>query len=242
MHEVTVPEGLRLDEIAARLADAGITDDVAFLQLANDPVVAKRLGLPADSIEGYAFPETYRFRRHTPPEEVIEAMVAELNARLSPEDRAAIASSGFSLHQVVTLASIVEKETGQKQERPIIAGVYRNRLKIGMRLQSDPTVIYGLYRTSGFDGDLRTRHLREDNPWNTYTRAGLPPGPIASPSIEAIRAVLAPADVPYLYFVSRNDGSHVFSTTLTEHNQAVKRFQSRRRSDVARSDDDRRRR
>jgi UPF0755 protein len=143
----------------------------------------------------------------------------------------------------VTLASIVEKETGQKDERPTIAGVYLNRLRIGMRLQSDPTVIYGVLRTAGsFDGNLKKRHLREDNVWNTYTRAGLPPGPIASPSLEAIRAVLAPADVPYLYFVSRNDGSHVFSATLTEHNQAVKRFQQgRRRSDVARSDDGKRR-
>jgi UPF0755 protein len=241
MHEVTLPEGLRLDEIAVRLAEVGITDDTAFLELANDPALAKRLGVPADTIEGYAFPETYRFRRHTPPEQVIERMVGELHGRLTEADRVAISGSGFTLHQVVTLASIVEKETGQKHERPIIAAVYRNRLNIGMRLQSDPTVIYGLLRTTGFDGDIRTRDLRGDTPWNTYTRAGLPPGPIASPSIEAIRAVLAPADVPYLYFVSRNDGSHVFSTTLTEHNQAVKRFQSRRRSDVARSDDGKRR-
>ena len=128
----------------------------------------------------------------------------------------------------MTLASIVEKESAQVDERPLIAGVYRNRLRIGMRLQSDPTVIYGIVQTRGsFDGDIRSRDLREDNAWNTYTRAGLPPGPIASPSIEAIRAVLFPADVPYLYFVARNDGSHEFSTNLTAHNAAVKRYQSR---------------
>ena len=242
MHEVTLPEGLRLDEIAARLADAGIADASAFLARAYDADFARQLGVPADSLEGYAFPETYRFRRQTPPDEVLGTMVGELNLRLTDEDRAALVASGWTLHQVVTLASIVEKETGQKDERPTIAGVYRNRLRIGMRLQSDPTVIYGLWRTTGsFDGNLTRHHLREDNAWNTYTRAGLPPGPIASPSLEAIRAVLSPAPVPYLYFVSRNDGSHVFSTTLTEHNQAVKRFQSRRRSDVARSDDGKRR-
>jgi UPF0755 protein len=236
-HEVTLPEGLRLDEIAARLAEANITDADRFLARARDPEFAQGLGLRAPSFEGYAYPETYRFRRQTPPEEVLERMLAEFRARFTPEDLAAVAKSGMTLHQVVTLASIVEKESAQVEERPLISGVYHNRLRLGMRLQSDPTVIYGIMQMrGGFDGDIRSRDLREDNAWNTYTRAGLPPGPIASPSIEAIRAVLFPADVPYLYFVARNDRSHQFSSSLTEHNEAVKRYQSRRRGDLARSD------
>ncbi len=234
MHEVTLPEGLRLDEIATRLGDVGITDPDSFLALARDPEFAKSRGLAAPSFEGYAYPETYRFQRHTPPELVLERMLEEFRTRLTNDDEVAIASSGMSLHQVVTLASIVEKESAQVVERPVIAGVFRNRLRLGMRLQSDPTVIYGIVQTrGGFDGDIRTRDLRDDTAWNTYTRAGLPPTPIASPSIEAIRAVLFPANVPYLFFVGRNDGSHHFSESLTEHNGAVKRYQSKRRGDLA---------
>jgi len=231
MHEVTLPEGLRLDEIAARLQQAGIADADEFLARANDPVLAKRKGLDAPSFEGYAYPETYRFRRDTPPEEILSCMLDELRKRLSADDFAAIEKSGLSLHQVVTLASIVEKESVPGPERPRIAAVYRNRLAIGMRLQSDPTVIYGVLHTHGaFDGNLKIVDLREDNAWNTYTRAGLPPGPIASPSLDSIRAVLHPEEVPYLYFVSRNDGTHQFSTTLQEHNRAVKRYQMRRQA------------
>ena len=241
-HEVTLPEGMRLDEVAARLADAGVTDAQAFLAYAHDAGFARRLGLEAPSFEGYAYPETYRFRRHTPPEEVLELMLAEFRSRFTPEDLAAVENSRLTLHQIVTLASIVEKESAQVDERPLISGVYRNRLRLGMRLQSDPTVIYGIVQTRGsFDGDIRTHDLREDNAWNTYTRSGLPPGPIASPSIEAIRAVLFPADVPYLYFVARNDGSHEFSKSLNDHNSAVKRYQSKRRGDLARSEDGERR-
>ncbi|MGH2900028.1 MAG: endolytic transglycosylase MltG, partial [Solirubrobacteraceae bacterium] len=238
MHEVTLPEGLRLDEIAARLDEAGITDAAAFLARARDAEFAHKLGLQAASFEGYAYPETYRFRRQTPPDEVLERMLAEFRGRFSAGDLAAVAKSGMTLHQIVTLASIVEKESAQIEERAVISGVYQNRLRLGMRLQSDPTVIYGILQVhGGFDGDIRSRDLREDNAWNTYTRTGLPPSPIASPSIEAIRAVLFPADVPYLYFVARNDRSHQFSTSLTEHNEAVKRYQSKRRGDLARSDD-----
>ncbi len=228
MHEVTLPEGLRLDEIAMRLQAAEISDADEFLARARDPVLARRKGLEADSFEGYVYPETYRFRRDTPPEELLGCMLDELRRQLSAEDFAAVEKSGLSLHQVVTLASIVEKESVPGPERPLIASVYRNRLTRGMRLQSDPTVIYGVLQTQGaFDGDLKIVDLRADNPWNTYTRAGLPPGPIANPSIDAIRAVLHPADASYLYFVSRNDGTHAFSTTLTEHNRAVKRYQLR---------------
>jgi UPF0755 protein len=225
-HAVTLPEGLRLDELAARLEVAGITRGPAFLARAHDPELARSLGIEAGSVEGYLYPETYRFRRDSEPDEIIRRMHGELQLRWSDADREALARSGMSLHQVVTLASIVEKETSVPTERPLIAAVFRNRLALGMPLQTDPTVIYGIVRASGsFDGNLRRQDLETDSPYNTYTRRGLPPGPIASTGIESIRAVLSPAPVPYLYFVSRNDGTHVFSTTLADHSTAVRRYQ-----------------
>src|SRR5262245_10692174 len=231
MHEVTLPEGLRLDEVAARLEAAGITNAASFVERANDAELAHSLGVEAASLEGYAYPETYRFRRDTPPDEILADMVDQLRRRLDDADKAAILRSQLSLHQIVTLASIVEKESTPGPERGLISAVFHNRLAKGMRLQSDPTVIYGIVQTRGsFDGNIRVADLREDNPWNTYTRAGLPPGPIASPSLDAIRATLHPADVDYLYFVARNDGSHAFSATLADHNRAVKRFQTRKQA------------
>ncbi|MCP4004029.1 MAG: endolytic transglycosylase MltG [bacterium] len=230
-HPVTIPEGLRLDEVAERLQAAEITSADAFLEKAQDAQFAQQLGVNAATFEGYLYPETYRFRRGTPAQEVVSWMFEEFRSRFSDEDRAAIAASRLDLHQILTLASIVEKETAVDAERPLVAAVYDNRLRKRMRLQSDPTVIYGILNTRGeWDGDIRNRDLREDTAYNTYTRSGLPPGPISSATIESIRAVLAPADVPYLYFVSRNDGTHVFSRTLNEHNQAVNRYQRRRRS------------
>ncbi len=230
-HAVTLPEGIRLDEVAARLEEAQIADADEFLQRAREAELARALGIEGESFEGYVYPETYRFRRPTPPEEILERMVGEFWARLTDEDRAKISTTGRTLHEIVTLASIVEKETAVDEERPLIAAVFWNRLRKRMRLQSDPTVIYGLIKTQGhFDGDIRYRDLREDNAYNTYTRHGLPPGPIANTTVESVRAVLEPADVPYLYFVSRNDGTHEFSTTLAAHTRAVKRYQNRRRA------------
>jgi UPF0755 protein len=228
-HAVVLPEGLRADEVAARLEEAGILSAAEFVRAVHDPERARALGVEAAGLEGYLYPETYRFRRGASAPEVAATMLEEFRARLTPEDHAAIARSGFSLHQVVTLASIVEKETSVGAERPLVAAVFRNRLARGMRLQSDPTVIYGLVRANGgFDGNLRKRDLGADTPWNTYTRGGLPPGPIASTTIDSIRAVLAPADVRYLYFVARRDGTHVFSNTLAEHTRAVNLHQRRR--------------
>jgi UPF0755 protein len=225
-HPVTLREGLRLDEIAEQLEAAGIVKAEALLEAARDPELAQALGVDAPTLEGYLYPETYRFPRGTDPLELVETMHRQFRAAWTEEDERRLAGSGFTLHQVVTLASIVEKETARDEERPIIAAVFRNRLRRGMRLQTDPTVIYGRILLHGeFDGNLRRRDLDEDTPYNTYTRAGLPPGPIASAGIESIRAVLEPADVPYLYFVSRNDGTHVFSKTLREHNGAVDRYQ-----------------
>jgi UPF0755 protein len=225
-HAVTLREGLRLDEIALALEAAGIVEAEALLEVARDAEVARALGVDAPTLEGYLYPETYRFPRGADAREVVETMHRQFRTAWTEEDERRLAASRLTLHEVVTLASIVEKETGQAEERPLIAAVFRNRMKRGMRLQTDPTVIYGQILVHGeFDGNLRRSDLEEDTPYNTYTRGGLPPGPIASAGIESIRAVLDPARVPYLYFVSRNDGTHVFSRTLTEHNGAVERFQ-----------------
>ena len=225
-HPVTLPEGIRLDEVAERLERAQIVDAEEFLEYARQAKLARSLGIEGESFEGYIYPETYRFRRPTPPDEILERTVTEFLSRVTEEDRARIVDTGRSLHEIVTLASIVEKETAVESERPLIAAVFWNRLRKRMRLQSDPTVIYGLIETQGhFDGNIRYRDLRADNPYNTYTRGGLPPGPIANTTVESVRAVLDPADVSYLYFVSRNDGTHEFSTTLTQHTRAVERYQ-----------------
>jgi UPF0755 protein len=225
-YAVTLPEGLRLQEIAERLGQLGLVDPQAFLDRARNPQLARAFGIEASSFEGYLYPETYRFRRGSQPEEVIRRMYDQFQLRWTEQDRSELALSGMTLHQVVTLASIVEKETSVATERPLISAVLANRLARGMPLQTDPTVIYGIIDSRGaFNGNIRRSDLEQDTPYNTYTRGGLPPGPIASASIDSIRAVLAPAKVGYLYFVSRNDGTHEFSATLRDHAAAVARYQ-----------------
>ena len=224
-HPIVIPEGLRAVEIADRLDAAGLADREEFLAIVTDPEVAKSYGIEASSLEGYLFPDTYRFARGLLAERVVGAMVdefMEVYLELAPQ----AASQDLSMHELVTLASIVEKETGAPQERPLIAAVFLNRLKRRMRLETDPTVIYGI---EDFDGNLRKVHLLdESNPYNTYKISALPPGPIASPGREALSAVLNPADASYLYFVSRNDGTHVFSKSYAEHERAVDQYQRRR--------------
>ncbi|MHA7839368.1 MAG: endolytic transglycosylase MltG [bacterium] len=223
-HAVVIPEGLRATEIADRLAEAGLADREAFLEIVRDPETSRRLGVEGPGLEGYLFPDTYRFARGLPAERIAAAMVEEFRSvyrELEPEAR----RQGLSMRELVTLASIVEKETGVASERPLIASVFLNRIDRGMRLETDPTVIYGI---PDFDGNLKRVHLEDPgNPYNTYRIRGLPPGPIASPGRAALEAVLAPADSPYLYFVSRNDGTHVFSKTYAEHTRYVDRFQRR---------------
>jgi UPF0755 protein len=225
-HQIVIPEGLTAVEVAQRLQEARLTESEAFLQVVGDPEVARDLGIEADSLEGYLFPETYQLARGLAPREVVEILVGqffEVWRSLEPSARA----QGLSMREVVVLASIVEKETGATPERPLIAAVFRNRLQRGMRLESDPTVIYGI---SDFDGNLRRVHLEDiTNPYNTYQNTGLPPGPIANPGRDALRAVVHPAEAEYLYFVSRNDGTHYFSRTYAEHTKAVDRYQRRRR-------------
>lgn len=227
-YEVVVPEGFTAAQIGARLAEAGIVDADAFAAAANDPSLADSLGIPADRLEGYLFPDTYHLPRDLSARQVARVMVEEFQSvwsELAPLARA----RGLSQHEVVTLASIVEKETGAPEERPLIASVFANRLARRMRLESDPTTIYGI---EDFDGNLRRLHLEdEDNPYNTYRIPGLPPGPIASPGRAALQAVVQPEESDYLYFVSRNDGTHAFSKTYREHVNAVNRHQRRRSGD-----------
>ncbi len=225
-HPVVIPEGTRAEEIADRLAAEGLADREAFLAVVFDPESPRRLAIEGPTLEGYLFPDTYRFAKGLPASRIAETMVGEF-LEVYHELRASAPESGLSMRELVTLASIVEKETGVPQERPLIAAVFLNRMRLGMRLETDPTVIYGI---PDFDGNLRRVHLDDaDNPYNTYQIPGLPPGPIASPGREAMRAVLEPADSPYLFFVSRNDGTHVFSKSYGEHTRAVVHFQKQRR-------------
>lgn len=223
-YEVTLPEGFSLAQIAERLAEAGLVERDAFLAMARDPASAAALGVEGETLEGYLFPETYRMPRGLAPLELARVLVDQFLvvwAEIAPLARL----RNFSMKDVVTLASIVEKETGVPQERPLIASVFLNRLERGMRLETDPSVIYGI---EGFDGNLRRHHLEDaSNPYNTYKIRGLPPGPIASPGRAALFAIVQPADSDYLFFVSRNDGTHVFSKTFREHTAEVDHYQRR---------------
>ncbi len=223
---ITIPEGFTLREIAARVEAAGIGSAEQFRKAATDPVRLKKLGIPGPSLEGYLFPETYIVNSTTTTAEIVRAMVFQFERQLTPALLAAARARGLDRHQLVTLASIVQKEAGSEAEMPLIAGVFHNRLRKGMRLQADPTVIYGI---AGFDGNLTRRHLETPTPYNTYTRAGLPPGPIASPGLAALKAAAEPASTAALYFVARGDGRHEFNATLEAHNRAVNTFQRRGR-------------
>jgi UPF0755 protein len=226
-YEVVLPEGLTAREIAARLAEQGLVRADEFVALALDPDSAGAFGVEGPGLEGYLFPETYRMPRGLSARQVAHILVDEFHRRWAALEPAAH-EQGLGMRQVVTLASIVEKETGLAEERPLVASVFWNRIRRGMRLESDPTTIYGI---ADFDGNLRRHHLQDEtNPWNTYRIAGLPPSPIANPGAASLAAVLEPADSDYLFFVSRNDGSHVFARSYGEHRANVARYQRRTRS------------
>ncbi len=225
-YTVTIPEGFSAKQIADLLHEQRLVDRAEWFRLLNDPAFIRTLSLSVPSLEGYLFPDTYVFARHMESAMMMKAMVSRFNQVVTEADRARASALGLSLHQVVTLASVIEKETARPDERALIAGVFYNRLRREMPLQSDPTVIYGLH---DFDGDLRKKDLSFASPYNTYRVPGLPPGPIANPGAAAIHAALYPEFTEYLYFVSRNDGSHAFSETLAEHRHAVRKYQLRQR-------------
>ncbi|MCK8602575.1 endolytic transglycosylase MltG [Desulfoferrobacter suflitae] len=218
LHRVTIPEGSTLADVAAIIERAGLgaADDIS--RLTRDRAFIDSLDLPGDSLEGYLFPETYYFSKTTSSKTMLRAMVRQFQINFSKKWQTRARELGWSVQEVVTMSSIVEKEAVVDAERPVIAGVFLNRLKLGMPLQSDPTAVYDL---ADFSGPITREHLQRQSPYNTYQRKGLPPGPICNPGAESMRAVLYPEDVPYLYFVSNNDGTHRFSRTLEEHYKAV---------------------
>jgi UPF0755 protein len=223
--QVTIPEGFNLQDIAARLATTGIGTAEEFLALSRDAEFLDELGIEAPSLEGYLFPETYTYTASTPPRQLLQAMVKQLQAELTPELLAEASALKLDRHQLITLASIIQKEAGNVTEMPLISAVFHNRLKAGILLQADPTVIYGI---ADFNGNLTRKDLETTTPYNTYRIKGLPPGPIASPGRTALQASAHPAESKALFFVSRGDGTHEFSATLREHNRAVRRYQLRR--------------
>ena len=224
---VTFPEGLTVAEMAGIFAKSGIGTAEEFEAAASNEALAREIAPGATSLEGLLFPSTYSLPRSAGAEGTVAAMSAQFGRAMDSEIRAAAAQKGMSLLQVVTLASIIEKESARPDERPIISAVYHNRLKIGMPLQCDPTVIYALMQSGRWSGNIHKGDLQIDSRYNTYRYAGLPPGPIASPGREALDAAVHPADVKYLYFVSRNDGSHAFASTFAEHSRNVARWQIR---------------
>lgn len=236
-HLVTIPEGYTLSQIARLLEDLGIVEKEAFLQKTSSPAYIASLGFShlvrdegSDSsrsrtvltLEGYLFPETYHFIKEMNPEEVIRTMVHQFHKVFGPDLIERASQLGVTQRDAVILASIIEKETSLSEEKPLVSAVFHNRLKKKIPLQSDPTVIYGI---QNFDGNLTKEHLLRPTPYNTYLFAGIPPTPICNPGKESLIAALHPASVPYLYFVSKNDGFHHFSIEIEEHNQAVWKYQ-----------------
>jgi len=223
---VSLPEGLTAVQVGERLEAAGLASASEFQAVVGAPGITDALGVEGETLEGYLFPETYRLPHRLSAREIAKILVDQFLVvwrEIEPQAR----SQKLSMQQVVTLASIVEKETAAPDERPLIASVFRNRLDRGMRLETDPTVIYGI---ADFDGNLRRRDLEDtSNPYNTYVIPGLPPGPISNPGADALRAVVNPADTQYLFFVSKNDGTHTFSKSYAEHELAVDQYQRRRR-------------
>lgn len=221
-YQVTIPEGYNIQMVVALLAEKGLVDADRILEIAKDPGFARGLGVPADSLEGFLFPDTYSWPKGLSEKDILSRMVAKYSSVFTDDMRSKAEEMGMTELEVVTLASIIEKETGAPEEREQVSAVFHNRLKKGYRLQTDPTVIYGL---ENFNGNLTKKDLRTDHPYNTYTRSGLPVGPIANPGEASLKAVLNPAKVSYLYFVAKGNGTHVFSNTLVEHNKAVAIYQ-----------------
>jgi UPF0755 protein len=222
---ITFPEGLTIKQMAALYESKGFGPAQDFVAAAKNPALVSAVDPDAKDLEGYLFPDTYNLKRKETAEQLIPKMVTAFMKAMTPDLLEKIDERGLSVRQLITLASIVEKETGNKDERPLVAAVCANRLKIGMPLQCDPTVIYALDRAGRYDGNLTRANMQIDSPYNTYRYPGLPPGPIASPGRASILAAASPAMVDYLYFVSRNDGTHAFAATLDEHNRNVQKYQ-----------------
>jgi UPF0755 protein len=224
-YSITILEGDSLREIGEKLAEEGIVSQKDFGKIAKDEDFLLAHDIDAPSAEGYLFPDTYGVPKGMKPEDTIGMMIDRMREKFSPDLIKRASEIGFSEREVLTLASIIEKEAAVDTERPIISGVYHNRLKQNIKLQADPTSIYGI---KSFKEKITLSDLKRKTAYNTYMIYGLPPGPIASPSIKSITAALYPADVPYLYFVSNNDGTHHFSVSAAEHQAAVKAYREKK--------------
>ncbi len=222
-YRVTIHEDYSLKEVVTRLREYKLVDEKAFFELAGDEIFLSSLGILGSSIEGYLFPDTYFLNRSMSTRQIMRTMVERFWSKISPEMINKAASRGLNPHQFVTFASLVGKESGNTAEKPMIAAVFYNRLKKGMPLQSDPTAVYDL---RDFKGKVLRSHYKRESPYNTYVIKGLPPGPIANPGLDSFQAVLNPANVDYLYFVSQKDGSHFFSSSLNAHVNAMLRFRN----------------
>lgn len=220
-YPVLIREDLSMQEIAEILDSKRLISKEIFFELARDKEFLESLNINADSIEGYLFPDTYYFNRSMNTRRIMKKMVDTFREKVTQEMIMKANSMGLNEHQFVTFASLIGKESGNNSEKPFIAAVFYNRMKKGMRLQSDPTAVYDM---DDFQGKVLKSHLKRKSPYNTYLIKGLPPGPIANPGLDSLKAVLNPAPVDYIYFVSKNDGTHNFSSSLAEHNQAVKQY------------------
>ncbi len=228
LYTVTIPEGFRITEIAELLEKKELASKEEFIAETRKKELLKDLKIPSgNSVEGYLYPETYKFSKAAGAKKIVRTMVDTFKERVQKPELMQQTNAGkLSFHEIVTLASLIEKETGLGTERKLISSVFHNRLVKKMRLQTDPTVIYAMVN---FDGNIRKKDLSIDSPYNTYKHFGLPPGPIASPGLDSIRAALEPEQSDYLYFVSRKNGSHQFSTNYEDHNRAVQKYQLNRR-------------
>lgn len=228
-YHVAIPDGSTLYDIARTLGELELADPGVFVAAATSRGLVNRLGIPADTAEGFLFPDTYLLVKDMKEEEILRIMSRRFTQKFPPDPEESDPADGFTRNEIVTIASIIEKETGVEAEKPLVSAVIRRRLALGMPLQMDPTVIYGLRK---FGKPLTKKDLLTPNPYNTYLNRGLPPGPIANPGLSSLVAAMQPAETKYLYFVSRNDGTHRFSETLAEHNHAVAEY---RRSNAAKT-------
>ncbi|MCX7982468.1 MAG: endolytic transglycosylase MltG [Syntrophales bacterium] len=225
---VTIKEDTTLREIASQLAELKLVKKEEFLKAAYDKAFLATLHIDGESVEGYLYPETYRLDRTMGEREIIRIMVDQFWRKFTPDLQKRAIEMNMTIGEVVTLASLIGKETGLKEEKALISAVFHNRLKKGMKLQCDPTAIYNV---SGVSGPIKKSHLKLNHRYNTYMIEGLPPGPIANPDIDSIRAALYPAKVDYLYFVSNNDGSHVFSANFSDHSKAILSYRLKKKKD-----------
>lgn len=227
-YRVTIPEDYTLKQIADLLVADHLVDEKTFLAVITDPVFLASLNIDANSAEGYLYPDTYDFSRGMTTQEIVKTLVNQFWKKVTPQMVKRAQDLGMTTTEFVTLASLIGKESGYKDEKAMISSVFHNRLKKGMRLQSDPTAIYSLTQ---YNSIVKRKHLENNTPYNTYKIRGLPPGPIANPGMDSLQAALYPAPVNYLYFVSNNDGTHKFSSNLAAHAQAVLKYQIKRKKE-----------